>query len=109
MSSELLPNWSGNDNPATREIPGLDQPVTRLPRRYRRAVRQEAANGLVHATRVNAAAFVAEVGLTNLDSLTALEATIARRDPVSADRASQIVETYLIAVQAELRNMARRA
>jgi hypothetical protein len=59
----------------------------------------------VRARRVEAAAFVASTVLTNLELLSLQEAAVAKRDPVSAERAQAIIEDFVMVARNELRHM----
>jgi hypothetical protein len=85
----------------------VDLASTRLPKAVQHMVDAETARGLARAQRVNAAGFVAEVGLSWVDMLGLMESAIARRDPVSAERAAAIVEDFTYVARVELRRMAR--
>lgn len=85
----------------------IDLASTRLPRGVQAMVDAETARGLARAQRVNAAGFVAQAAMSNLDMLGLMESAIARRDPVSAERAAAIVEDFTFVARCELRRMAR--
>jgi hypothetical protein len=101
--TSLVP-WQDNSPVGLRDV---DLASTRLPRGVQRMVDAEVARGLARAQRVNAAGFVAQAAMTNLDMLGLMESAIARRDPVSAERASAIVEDFTFVARCELRRMAR--
>ncbi len=88
-------------------IRDVDLASTRLPKGTQRMVDAETARGLARAQRVNAAGFVAQAAMANLDMLGLLEASIARRDPVSAERAAVIIEDFMFVARVELRHMAQ--
>jgi hypothetical protein len=85
----------------------VDLASTRLPRGVQSMVDAETARGLARAQRINAAGFVAQAAMSNLDMLGLMEASIAKRDPVSAERAAAIVEDFTFVARCELRRMAR--
>lgn len=101
--SSLVP-WQDSHPAGLRDV---DLASTRLPKGVQRMVDAEAARGLARAQRVNAAGFAAQAALTNLDMLGLMESAIARRDPVSAERAGAIVEDFLFVARIELRRMAQ--
>lgn len=79
----------------------------RLPRTVQRAVDMQSARGLVGAARVQAASFVAQVAIHNLELLSHYEATASASDPVAASRYTGIVEDFLLVARSEMRRMAR--
>jgi hypothetical protein len=99
----LVP-WQDNRPAGLRDV---DLASTRLPRDVQRMVDAEVARGLARAQRVNAAGFVAQTAMSNLDLLGLMESAIARRDPVSAERAGAIMEDFVFVARSELRRMAR--
>lgn len=74
----------------------------RLPRHVVRRAQAAAGEGLVSATHVQAAAYVAHVGLTQLQVLGRMEETAIKRDPVNEARYRRIVDTVGVVVEAEL-------
>jgi hypothetical protein len=100
--TELVPRRS-NFLTSLRDADLVSPP---LPRAAERAIAAEASRGLVRAARVQAAGYVAATALTQLELLGHVEAAVAKRDPVSAERAAGFIDDFVFVARHELRKMA---
>lgn len=100
--SELVP--ARGYQPAVPRDLGLAS--ARLPRSVQRIVDAEIANGLARAQRINMVGLAAKTAMQNLDELGYLEAAIAQRDPLHADRAAGIISDFTMVARLEVRSMA---
>jgi hypothetical protein len=107
---ELMPQ----PRDAMRVLRGSDPLAPRLPARVQRAIDRESAWGLVATARAQAAAIVSsaridavgmvtETALLVLDRVQSVEATVARKDPLKADRASGLVDEFHLVARHEIR------
>jgi|HubBroStandDraft_1064217.scaffolds.fasta_scaffold37071_2 hypothetical protein len=65
------------------------------------------AVGYVTASRIEAMEVATEQALLGLDRVTRLEAAIAKRDPINAERAAGFIEDFVFAARHEIRTMSR--
>jgi hypothetical protein len=84
-------------------------PLVPARRRLSRAVQAEVdaptIDGLVAASRVEAAAYVVGDAMARASMLGALEARLAASDPVAADRYASLVQDYMEVAHAAIRRM----
>jgi hypothetical protein len=84
-------------------IPYRAHPLARRSRKVAAALRAERLPAKRAAARIQAAALTAHVGLTSVETLTALEVeTLRRQGAVIDNRARSIVDTYAGLVNTEL-------
>lgn len=84
-------------------IPYRDRPLSRRERKTAVAMRAEQLPAKRAAARIQAAALTAHVGLTCVETLTALEVeTLRRQGAVIDSRARSIVDTFAGLVNTEL-------
>lgn len=72
----------------------------------RAAVIEEQTDAMLHAMHVHNAAFVTQVAMIELDSLSRFEAAAAAADPIQAQRYAGLVDDFLLVAKVELRKMA---
>ena len=65
------------------------------------------AVGYVTASRIEAMEVAAEQALLSLDRVSRLEAAVAKRDPVNAERAAGFIEDFVFVARHEIRAMSR--
>ena len=96
--SELVP----------REYAAERLPVSRPPRWVQRMADDAAAEGLVAAARLQAAAWVAQDGMMRTAMLSAQEQRLMAADPLVADRYAGFVDDFVAVARNELRRMGLR-
>jgi hypothetical protein len=79
--------------------------IERLPRNTGRALETVRGHGIVSAAKVEAAAYVAHIGLQEVGMLSLEEALIANRVPHAAGRAQAIVDQFTAVAASELARM----
>ena len=83
---------------------------TELTKRETKEIRprvlQEQTEAMLHAMRVHNAAFVTQVAMIDLESLSRFEAVAAAADPIQAQRYAGLVDDFLLVAKVELRKMA---
>ena len=97
-----------------------DPLALRLPARVLRAIDREAAWGLTAAARAQAAGFAADAlvdavemvtehALAAVERLNHLEASMAKADPVKAERDTAVVDDFVVIARNELRRLPRES
>ena len=64
---------------------------------------------VVAATRIETLAYVAGLGLTNVERVSALESVLANRSPHAADRLAAIADGYAVTVTQTIYNLGGRS
>jgi hypothetical protein len=65
------------------------------------------AVGYVTASRIEATELATEQALLSLDRVTRLEAAVATRDPINAERAAAFIEDFVFTTRHVIRTMSR--
>lgn len=103
MAGDLIQS-NGNSLPV---IGNAGQMAAKTEREVKREVDKAAGRAIVNAANIQAAAFVANVALTQLAMLSAQEANLVAQDPIAAARYAGIVDDFTLVARNTMRRMAQ--